>query len=174
MAFPGCLCRRQRGQIMTLHIASLMEGVAIDLSESEEASSVDEQLSAVQSALQGQWPSHRSRTDERLAAFFSVCSELSSQEALIFHRDRLVVPVELRVRVLANAHAGHQGQVHTKQRLREHFWWPRMDADVHALIRECEVCSKHDEHLKHANPPLQPIQLPDRARQRVMLPLSAP
>ena len=158
----------------TVQIASLMGGGAIDLSEFEEASSADKQLSAVRSALQGQWPSRRSQTDEWLAAFFSVRSELSSQGALIFRGDRLVVPVELRARVLANAHAGHQGQVRTKQRLRERFWWPRMDADVRALIRECEVCSNHDEHLKRANPPLQPIPLPDRAWQRVMVDIIGP
>ena len=105
----------------TVQIASLMGGGAIDLSEFEEASSADKQLSAVRSALQGQWPSRRSRTDEWLTAFFSVRSELSSQGALIFRGDRLVVPVELRARVLANAHVGHQGPVRTKQRLRERF-----------------------------------------------------
>ena len=35
-----------------------------------------------------------------------------------------------------------------------------MDADAHALLRECTVCARHDEHAKPCRPPLQPIQLP--------------
>ena len=158
----------------TVQIAALTAAAAIPPSELEEASAVDEELSAVRECLERKWPSHRRLASEWAAGYHAVREELSSQGALVFRGDRLVVPTELRARVLTNAHAGHQGRVRTKQRLRERFWWPRMDGDVCALLRECEVCSQHDEHVKRANPPLQPIPLPERAWQRVMIDVIGP
>lgn len=147
---------------------------AISASEFEEASAVDEELTEVRERLQGQWPDNRRQLGGCAAAYHSVRAELSAQGSLVFRGNRLVVPAELRARVLANAHAGHQGRVRTTQRLRERFWWPRMDAEVKALVRECDVCSSHDEHVKVTKPPLQPIPRPGRAWQRVMVDVIGP
>ncbi|KAF0290869.1 uncharacterized protein FJT64_010969 [Amphibalanus amphitrite] len=103
-----------------------------------------------------------------------VRDELSVHGQLLLRGDRLVVPAALRERVLTNAHAGHQGVVRTKQRLRERFWWPRLDRQVRDLLKSCEVCSQHDGHVRRERPPLQPIPLPDGPWQRLMVDVIGP
>lgn len=40
---------------------------------------------------------------------------------------RLIVPQVMRKRMIELAHESHQGIVHTKQRPREIYWWPKID-----------------------------------------------
>lgn len=53
---------------------------------------------------------------------------------------RLVIPKNLRERVLMLAHEGHPGQNRTKNRLRQKVWWPMLDKDVELLISRCYPC----------------------------------
>ncbi|XP_026202834.1 uncharacterized protein LOC113153427 [Anabas testudineus] len=63
-----------------------------------------------------------------LVPYFNVRDELAIDDSLIMRgTDRLIVPVSLRSKVINLAHEGHQGLVRTKQRLRELYWWPKMD-----------------------------------------------
>ncbi|KAF0290631.1 uncharacterized protein FJT64_011181 [Amphibalanus amphitrite] len=146
---------------------------AISEEELSDASAADECLSVVRGYVSGQWPRQRD-VDPRAAGFFQVRDELSVHGQLLLRGDRLVVPAALRERVLTNAHAGHQGVVRTKQRLRERFWWPRLDRQVRDLLKSCEVCSQHDGHVRRERPPLQPIPLPDGPWQRLMVDVIGP
>lgn len=157
-----------------IEIAALTESAAISEAEMVNASAADEDLRAVRQLVQGCWPQRRREVGGPAATFFHVRSELSSQGPLLFRGEQLVVPTALRGRVLANAHSGHQGIARTKQRLRERFWWPGMDAEVRSQLRECGVCSRHDEHAKVTRPPLQAIPLPETVWQRVMVDIIGP
>ncbi|KAF0301011.1 uncharacterized protein FJT64_026589 [Amphibalanus amphitrite] len=156
-----------------LQIAALTVAAAISEEELSDASAADECLSVVRGYVSGQWPRQRD-VDPRAAGFFQVRDELSVHGQLLLRGDRLVVPAALRERVLTNAHAGHQGVVRTKQRLRERFWWPRLDRQVRDLLKSCEVCSQHDGHVRRERPPLQPIPLPDGPWQRLMVDVIGP
>ncbi|KAF0289638.1 uncharacterized protein FJT64_001262 [Amphibalanus amphitrite] len=151
----------------------LTVAAAISEEELSDASAADECLSVVRGYVSGQWPRQRD-VDPRAAGFFQVRDELSVHGQLLLRGDRLVVPAALRERVLTNAHAGHQGVVRTKQRLRERFWWPRLDRQVRDLLKSCEVCSQHDGHVRRERPPLQPIPLPDGPWQRLMVDVIGP
>ncbi|XP_043216447.1 uncharacterized protein K02A2.6-like [Amphibalanus amphitrite] len=156
-----------------LQIAALTVAAAISEEELSDASAADECLSVVRGYVSRQWPRRR-EVDPRAAGFFQVRDELSVHGQLLLRGDRLVVPAALRERVLTNAHAGHQGVVRTKQRLRERFWWPRLDRQVRELLKSCEVCSQHDGHVRREKPPLQPIPLPDGPWQRLMVDVIGP
>ena len=136
---------------------------AISDSEWEVASGADPTLRAVSEFIDsGNWPEKRAMPST-VAPFFRVRDELSCRGALLFRADRLVVPESLGGQVLQLAHEAHQGLVRVKQRMRERFWWPAMDAEVHTLLRECAVCARHDDHVKPCRPQLQPIQTPLRS-----------
>ena len=153
----------------SIQIAALTAAAAISEAEFEAASAADQRLGAVREHVRGGWPSRRRDVDPAAAGFYQVRHELSSHGSLLFRGDRLVVPEVLRRRVLDNAHGCHQGVVRTKQRLRERFWWPRLDKEVEDLLKNCDVCSQHDAHVRREKPPLQPIPLPDGPWQRLMI-----
>lgn len=152
-----------------VQIAALVAPAAVPEQELRSAVDADESISLIKGYVAGQWPRRRKDVDPRVAAFYNVRFELSTHGPHVFRGDRLVIPEALRARVLSNAHAGHQGVVRTKQRLRELYWWPGMDREVQDLVKACPVCSEHDAHARRERPPLQPIPRPERAWQRVMI-----
>ena len=91
---------------------------------------------------------------------------------------RAVVPAVLRANIVQEAHnskiLGHGGVFRTLERLREHVWWPGMESDVRAHIRECEVCGACPS--SQAPTPQAPQRLPPctRPNQRVHVDLSGP
>lgn len=44
--------------------------------------------------------------------------------------NKLVIPTELRSRMLQLAHEGHPGESVMKKRLRDRAWWPSMDREA--------------------------------------------
>ncbi len=56
------------------------------------------------------------------------------------------------------AHTGHPGMVIMKCRLRETYWWPRLDGQVEQLVKCCKGCQMNsksqlpDPILKHSIP----------------------
>lgn len=54
-------------------------------------------------------------------------SELCAIGKLVFRGTRIVLPKELRSRVLELAHEGHPGIVAMKHPLRSKVWWPGID-----------------------------------------------
>ena len=60
---------------------------------------------------------------------------------------RLVVPAELRLKVLYYCHdskeSGHLGQTKTLDRLKERFYWYRMSKDSDLFVKQCSVCNRN-------------------------------
>lgn len=60
---------------------------------------------------------------------------------------KLVVPESLRISVLKECHdnpsAGHLGVKKTVNRVRQHYYWPSLIADVKQYVRHCEICASH-------------------------------
>ena len=84
--------------------------------------------------------------------YVSTTPKGESKGLLIF-----VVPTAHRQTALNGVHrdAGHQGQERTIALAQEHFWWPRMVNDCHALVGECHHCKIFKGALVKA--PLCPI-----------------
>ena len=94
-----------------------------------------------------------------MPAYLHVKNELCTYGEVLLRGSRLVIPRELRPRVLELAHEGHQGK--TKCRLRSKVWWPKMDADAEKLCRSCHGCQvvseyAPPEHMARAFPPSGP------------------
>ena len=59
----------------------------------------------------------------------------------------LVVPAELRLRVLYHCHdskdSGHLGQTKTLDRLKEQFYWYGMSRDSTLYVKQCPACNQN-------------------------------
>ncbi|XP_043245887.1 uncharacterized protein K02A2.6-like isoform X1 [Amphibalanus amphitrite] len=140
---------------------------AVSRGELRESVQTDPVLRKLKSQLDEGWPARIASCPDDLRPFFRCRLELSAADGLIFKGDRIVVPEELRRRLLDLAHEGHQGTVRTKQRLRELFWWPGMDANVECLVRQCAACATADKTVKVNVPPLNPVPLPQTPWSKV-------
>lgn len=122
----------------------------------------DDTFATVRSRLSGRF-SLSDKHDPALRPFYLLRDELSCDGDLIFFGSRVVIPTELRRRFLILAHDTHEGVVRTKQRLRERYWWPKMDRDIEEAVGACASCVDHPKSFNAAKPPLQPIPLPASA-----------
>ena len=88
--------------------------------------------------LQKPWPKQKKVLDHDLQPYYLIRDELAIlDDCVIRGTHRLVVPGPLQKRLIDIAHNTHQVIVRTKQRLRELYWWPKMDAQVESLIKDC-------------------------------------
>ena len=55
-------------------------------------------------------------------------------------KDKIVIPIKLRKRIIAAGHDGHQGIVKTKMLLRSKVWYPGMDKDINEYVSNCRGC----------------------------------
>eukprot|EP00063_Salmo_salar_P068290 XP_014043125.1 PREDICTED: uncharacterized protein K02A2.6-like [Salmo salar] len=67
------------------------------------------------------------------------------------------------------AHEGHLGIVKVKQRCRDLVWWPGIDHDIEALVRDCAACLLSGKTGQSALPPLQPLAWPSRPWEHIQL-----
>ena len=84
---------------------------------------------------------------------------------------RVVIPKTMTTELIREAHnsriAGHSGIFKTSERIKEHFWWPDMDADIAHHVRQCEVCQAATSKGTLAKAPLQPLPIPEGPNKRI-------
>ena len=141
---------------------------AMNLDEIESASARDDILKQVRNCIEkNNW----SRQGQ-MKPFFLIRKELTVQNSVVLKGTKIVIPSELRNRVLRLSHETHQGVVKTKQLLREKVWWPSMDSDVESMIQNCHACQLL------CNPPRPPTvemtELPDGPWKKCAIDLSGP
>lgn len=118
-----------------LHIRTVQEAAAIDISEVVDATDKDTELQFVKEAIMnGDW------SKDVLRPYSAFRSELSYVNELIIRGSKLVIPAALRARMLSLAHEGHPGQTCMKRRLRDRCWWPNMDKEIVSECERCEGC----------------------------------
>lgn len=61
---------------------------------------------------------------------------------LVFEH-RVVIPSSLRQIVLKDLHISHMGMVKMKGLARSFIYWPGIDNDIEANVRECNACAKY-------------------------------
>ena len=78
-------------------------------------------------------------------AGFQVSSEgyLTVDEDLMVYGCRLLVPRQMRRKILHQLHKAHQRMVHTKQRARLTIYWPGLDNDIDKVVSRCTQCQIH-------------------------------
>ncbi|XP_062702035.1 uncharacterized protein K02A2.6-like isoform X1 [Aedes albopictus] len=116
-------------------ILAITESAAVDVGEIEDAARMDGQLQLVVEALQtGVW------NRKEIKDFEPFRDELGLVEDLLVRGNKLVVPEQLRKRMLELAHEGHPGESLMKRRLRDRVWWPKMDGEVTSCVKTCDGC----------------------------------
>ncbi|XP_065190961.1 uncharacterized protein K02A2.6-like [Sycon ciliatum] len=108
--------------------------------------------SLVQCVLHG-FPARQRDLDAPLQPFWNGREHLSVDQGIVMKGQRILVPLAMRQRVLANLHASHQGLVRTKARARQLVYWPGLTADIDTLVRACSACREF-QSSQSAEPPM--------------------
>ena len=93
-------------------------------------------------------------------------TEFRLEGNLVFHNDRLFVPLSLRTDILHSCHdsilAGHPGRARTLALVKRDYSWPGLTTYVRKYIRACDVCGriKMPRHKPYGL--LHPLEIPDQ------------
>lgn len=79
-----------------------------------------------------------------LKQFSPVSHLLEFSDGLLLVENRVVVPSDLREKVLEMLHEHHLGMVRSKQLARKYFYWPGMNNELEKLVRACKTCAEID------------------------------
>ncbi|KAG1706172.1 Carcinine transporter [Nymphon striatum] len=75
--------------------------------------------------------------------------EVEDYTLVLFDGHRIVVPNEVRPKILQMLHVPHQGLVKTKQYARRYYYWPGMNASILNLIEGCHTCTEYQPSQPH-------------------------
>ena len=74
--------------------------------------------------------------------------KLSNKWGLTFNDDRMIVPNELRRKILEKLHFGHAGS--TKMAAESKiFWWPNIQKEIEEKAKHCVACIASSKNLKY-------------------------
>ncbi|XP_050337769.1 uncharacterized protein K02A2.6-like [Bactrocera neohumeralis] len=117
------------------HIISNSTPTALTISEiSEKGSRDEEMIEAMEYIKCDSWPSNT------INRYFPFRHELTTVGDIILRGTRVVIPTDLRAKVLELAHEGHPGESAMKRRLRAKVWWPLIDREVETFVKNCRDC----------------------------------
>ncbi|XP_064469539.1 uncharacterized protein K02A2.6-like [Ornithodoros turicata] len=74
--------------------------------------------------------------------------QLSVQDDCILLGNRVVIPQELRAKVLDLLHESHPGVTKMKAVARSHVWWGTLDEDIAARVQRCVTCQQQQRPFK--------------------------
>ena len=80
-----------------------------------------------------------------------VFDKLSIRWGLVFVDDQIVIPIDLRRRLLDILHFGHAGmtKMETEAKI---FWWPTKKSDIEMKAKDCTACLASGKNLKYQLP----------------------
>ena len=97
----------------------------------------DPKLSKVISYINRGWPN---KTEEQFKPYFIRRSELSVDNSCVLWGDRVIMPMQLRTKVLEELHDNHSGIVKMKYIARSYVCWPSTDKDIENISKSCTSC----------------------------------
>lgn len=139
----------------------------------QEETANDALLTTVMGYVTSKWPPVGALSADA-AIFYDLKDALSVNDGLLLRGEQFVIPTTMRCALVARAHEGHNGIVKTQARLRELYWWPRMNAEVRSAVCACKICNTSDKSAKTSPTPLQPVPLPERPWSKVGIDVVGP
>ena len=130
----------------------------------------DPVLAKVLAGVREGW-SHSS-TDGDMQPFARRKNELGLHQGCLMWGIRVVIPPQLRKRVLEELHTGHPGMVRMKSLARSFVWWPGIDADIETTGKVCAGCQAHQAAPPKS--PLHPWEWPSKPWQRLHIDFAGP
>lgn len=105
----------------------------------------DSELIELKEFIKNGWPSSNNIPDY-LHSYHRVKNDLWFDDKLLFYKDRLIVPKNLRISIIKTLHEGHIGMSKMKQLARKLYYWPHMDSHIEEFVKKCFPCQTYQNN----------------------------
>ncbi|CAH8670750.1 unnamed protein product [Schistosoma haematobium] len=100
----------------------------------------DDELKQIISYLEHGWPAHID--DKNIEQYSHRRNSLSLVDGCLMFGNRVIVPINLRCKVMSQLHAAHPGVARMKALARGYVYWPNIDAQIKEYVERCSACAK--------------------------------
>ena len=148
MATVQCLARLPEPKMETITICKIVgntDTAAWDIlplkaKDIAKATREDKVLGKLSNALRD---GNIDKNDQDLKPYISMYDEIYIENDVIYHGQRIIVPIKQRERLLSELHMTHTGVVKMKEVARKYFWWPQINQQIEDIARKCEGCNRY-------------------------------
>ena len=150
-----------------LALAELSENSSVSYRDIQHSTSCDPVLNCLITTINNGFPNTEHLTDPRIRNFFNGREHLWVQNGLVMFKNRIVVPSQLRKRILELLHAAHQGVDGMTSRATNTVYWPGINAAIRRVRDNCTICNR----IQPSQPrePIQMLPAPDYPFQHICL-----
>jgi hypothetical protein len=138
----------------TVHLMEHLASTPVSASQIRMHTNRDPLLSEVKQLVQQGWPGRMEGKSTDMQPYERRKNELSLQDGCLLWGGRVVIPPQLRDRVVDKLHESHPGIVKMKVLARQYVWWPGIDAVLEKKVKSCQNCQSIRQNPAHA--PLHP------------------
>ncbi|XP_041775809.1 uncharacterized protein K02A2.6-like [Anopheles merus] len=132
-------------------VTSATQALPLNFKDLERGTQADPLLRKVFQFVQNGWPKGEEKTED-LKQFFARREALSTVGKCLLYGERVVVPANLRNRVLKLLHKGHPGVCRMKALARGYVYWPKFDSEIENAVKTCQSCASAAKSPEHCIP----------------------
>ena len=120
----------------------------------------DETMKTLTATIRRGWPESRKQVPNDIQDFWNYRDELSEVEGILLKQDKIIIPPNLRVKMLEKIHQSHFGMEKCKRRARDIMFWPRMNQQIETVVSKCDTCQEYQ--MSNPKEPMVQAPIPSR------------
>lgn len=115
----------------------------LDVEMVAEATKHDSTLQLLKQAILKGWPQ---KEPPEISQYRSIYGELTLAQEMIMYNERVIIPSDLRQKLLEVLHRPHLGIVRTKKIAKSYIFWPGMMKEIEQTIKACNICAETSKY----------------------------
>lgn len=155
-----------------VHLMEHLDSSPLTSAQIRSWTDTDPILSKVRRLVLTGWPSQDTEADPELLPYFRRRYELSTEGGCVLWGSRVIVPSQGWRRALEMLHEAHPGIVRMKSLARGYVWWPGLDHQIEACVKECVTCQSSRKEPPPT--PMHPWSWPEKPWSRVHIDYAGP
>ncbi|KAF8563136.1 hypothetical protein P879_11881 [Paragonimus westermani] len=129
----------------------------------------DEEMEKLEVEIRNGWPDNARQVSEIIYPYFKVRDELTTENCLVFRRERLIIPRAARKLTMQEIHGSHFGVRSCTRRAKDTVYWPGMTSHIKDFVSTCMVCEQYG--IRQPKEPMVCRSVPKRPWQHVAVDL---
>ena len=110
------------------------------LKELRKESSKDNNYLQALEEVRGGWAKKGKSYKRYLRRLYTQRENITVKDNLLMCENRVVIPDNMKTKLLNRIHRGHQSAGKCKERARKSVWWPQINKDITEWIKNCNIC----------------------------------
>lgn len=138
------------------------------LNELIAATKNDEELKQISIFCKNGWPTSINKVNSNLKPYYKLKAEIThGTNELLYMAQRIIIPNNLRNKILNHIHTGHFGITKCIQKAKNYVYWPNIVNNIENLVSRCAICNKYQNSNKKE--PMQPHDVKKQPWQKLSI-----